>query len=113
MHREFNITLGSTSAISIWDAIVAAGYCDSLGNTLISSAKNDAITPDRVQQLNIIGTTVGSTATVLDLYQTSGGTPVSTTVAFNRSSNRNTICLKDHQLKGSTNDVFAISTESI
>jgi hypothetical protein len=110
MYRQF-ILPTTTSFQTLWDAMVLAGYCDSLGNMLVSSVKNDAIIPDRVQQLTLTPAAANAgDVTITDQTNTTGYILSNMT---NRSD-RNTICLREYKFKGSdTNQNLIVEIESI
>lgn len=88
--------------------IVAAGYCDKLGNTLVSGIKNDAITPDRGDNLDISADTGNgtNTLTISDAYGGNFNAFLPNT-NYNKVSVGDNICLKEYWIQGSANGVIA------
>lgn len=101
MLRIFKFTL-TTAAQNLWDLIVASGACDSLGNVLVGGVKNDAFLYDRCINLDISSDTGNSTTTVT-ISDRQGGlfNAFAPNTNFNKTSNRNSICLKDYYLRSS------------
>lgn len=101
MFRTFVVPLTSTYT-SIWSLLVTAGFCDPLGNMLVSAVKNDAIIPDRVSQLDVRPSDASSALTVT--YRDQQADPGTEQQIFNMSkrSDRNTICLRDYLFAEST-----------
>ncbi len=111
MYRTFTLPVPSSYA-SIWTMLQTAGFIDSLGNMLVSSAKNDAIIPDRVHQLDVrpSDATTGSIT-----YRDAQADPGTEQVlqGFEKNSNRNSICLKDYLFQqGSAEDAIVVEIES-
>lgn len=113
MYRSFNLTLpADTNAHNLWDLIVAAGFCDQLGNMLVSSVKNDAIVPNKVQQLTITVRT-GSIAISDNSGAAGGGVTYTAGSSMTWRNNLNTIYLKDRVLTGAAgSETFTVDMES-
>lgn len=114
MFREFVVPTTATPT-SIWNLLVNNGYCDSLGNMLVSGVKNNAIIPDRVMQLDV---RPGDAVTGTVLYQdNSGSASVSSALSnMTKRSTRNSICLKDYLVSNLTvagTEVVIVEIESV
>lgn len=105
MFRTFTLALSATYT-SIWDLLVAAGFDDSLGNMLVSAVKNQAIIPDRVQQLDVRAADGNSgDVTYRDNQADPGVEQKIPTTGLLLRSNRNSICLKTLQFAGNANSI--------
>lgn len=111
MYRTFVLPMTS-SYQSIWTLLVNAGYCDAQGNMLVSSAKNDAIIPDRVYALDVTPADVHAANTTYRDSQADPGTEQILTSISMRSS-RNTICLKDYQFANGSNESLMVRIEAM
>ena len=114
MFREFVLPTTAT-ATSLFSLLVNNGYCDSLGNMLVASAKNGAIIPDRVAELDL---RPGDDVTGTVFYQDNSGSASVASVLSNMSkrSNRNSICLKDYLIYNLTvagTEVVILEIESV
>lgn len=94
MFRTFTVPLTATYQ-SIWTLLIGAGFCDSQGNMLVNSAKNDAIIPDRVAQLDVRPADANAGNVTYRDQQADPGTEQQLT-NMSKRSNRNSICLKDY-----------------
>jgi hypothetical protein len=111
MFRTFTLPLTSSYA-SIWDLMITAGFCDSLGNMLVSSVKNSAIIPDRVMELDVRPADANSGNVTYRDRQADPGTEQQLT-NMSKRSNRNSICLRDYQFADSTaEDALVVEIES-
>ena len=108
MFRTFTLGPLAVTYQSIWDLLIANGFCDSLGNMLVNSAKNDAIIPDRVMELDLrpADASLALTITYED-QQASPGT-AQQLLNISKRSNRNSICLKDYKFAESTAAAFLV-----
>lgn len=114
MLRMFQLTCPTSNTSSIWDLIVAAGYCDVLGNVLVTGVKNQEIIVDRCINLDI-STDTGNSGTVT-IYDRAGRVfnAFAKNTNFNKTSNRNSICLKDYFPVGSgSSQLIDVAMESV
>lgn len=111
MFRTFTLPLTS-SYTSIWDLMISAGFIDSQGYMLVSAARNDAIVPDRVMELDVRPADSNSgTVTYRDSFADPGTEQQLTNMS--KRSNRNTICLRDYQFADTTGgDALVVEIES-
>lgn len=110
MYRTFDLTL-TASYKSVWDSIVASGFCDSTGTVLSGGNRTNQIIVDRVSEFDLRpGDTNTGDVTIADRQQSTGFILTN----LSKRSNRNTICLKDYFAKGSdTSQVLVVEIESI
>jgi len=112
MFRTFTLPL-TADYQSIWQLLINAGFCDSLGNELVSSVKNDAIIPDRVSELDVRAADANTGVITYEDQQASPGTN-QTLSNMSKRSGRNSICLKDYLFADSTaEDALVVEIESI
>lgn len=117
MLRIYKLVL-TTGAQNLWDLIVASGVCDKLGNGLVSGVPNQELYADRCINLDISSDTGNGTGTVT-ISSRQGITTGSfnaflPNTNFNKTSNRNSICLKDYFLTGSAGSLIAeVAVESV
>lgn len=112
MFRTFTLPLSSTYN-SIWSLLITAGFIDSLGNMLISTAENFAIVPDRVMELDVRPADANSGNVTYRDSQADPGTEQQLT-NMSKRSNRNSICLKDYLFADSTaEDALVVEIESV
>ena len=112
MFRTFTLNL-SNAYVSIWDMMIADGFINNIGEMLVSSAKNDAIIPDRVNMLDVRPADANTGDT---LYRDQQVDPGTEQILSNMSkrSNRNSICLKDYKFLDATGgDKLVVEIESI
>lgn len=113
MLRIIQITT-TTTAVNLWTAIVATGVCDSLGNIISGGQKTGEIFQDRCQNLDISSDT-GNTTNTVTIGDKEGNefNAFLPNVNFNKTSNRNTICLKDYTLKGTGSAIADVAMEFV
>lgn len=111
MYRNIDLTLpADTNAHNLWDLIVAAGYCDSLGNVLVTAVKNNEILPDRVSFLT--ATVTAGSVSFQDRHA-SGGTTYTAGGSQTWKTSRNSISLKDRFFAGAAgSETFTIDLEA-
>lgn len=113
MLRNFQLTV-TNSPQNLWDLIVAAGYCDNLGNVLISAVKNGEILADRGFNLDISTNTANTNQLIIQDRFGGSFNSFAANTNFNKTSNRNTICYKDYFLVTNTGTCIAnVSMESM
>lgn len=115
MFRTFTLPLTS-SYTSIWSLLQTSGFCDALGNELVSSVKNNAIIPDRVCMIDVRPADANTGNVTYEDQQSSPGTAQQLTNMSKRSG-RNSICLKDYLFADSgapgNSDALVVEIESI
>lgn len=112
MFREFILPLTSVPT-SIFNLLVNNGYCDSLGNMLVSSVKNSAIIPERVSELTVFASD-GNTGQITLTDNSGSGSAAQNLSNMSWNSNRNSICLRDYLLADSTGgDSVTVQMESV
>lgn len=114
MFKTFNLTLPATpGAQTLLQLLVTGGFCDSLGNMLVSSVKNDAIVPLDVQQLTI-AVTGGSVIIQDNSGSSASGNTYGTGQANTWRSSVNSIRISDYSLLGAAgNETVTIDMESL
>ena len=111
MFRTFTLAMTS-SYTSIWDMLIAGGFIDPRGYMLVSAAKNEAIVPDRVMELDVRPADANAVDTTYrDQYADPGVEQVLTNMS--KRSNRNSICLRDYQFKNASAESLVVEIESV
>lgn len=111
MFRSFTLAVPTTYT-SIWAMMITAGFINNIGEELVAGVKNDAIIPDRVNQLDCRPADAGSVAITYRDQQADPGVEQILN-GFTKQSSRNSICLKDYLFAAASSQSMVVEIESI